>query len=68
MMQNTPGIALGLENGSALEVIDNDYRIITSMKNKNAWKVFWNKGKYYREKLPKDGDFAPLSDLLYPNT
>ena len=68
MMQNTPGVAIGLDNGSAIQIVDNEYRIITSMKNKNAWKVYWKRGQYYREKLPKDAGFATLQSLLWTHT
>lgn len=64
MMNKTRGIAIALENCTAIEIIDNNYRILTSMKNRNAWKVYWHKGHYVKEKLNKDGDFLPLSGLL----
>lgn len=64
MMRKTRGIAIALENCTAIEVVDNSYRIITSLKNKNAWKVYWRGGRYFREKLPKDGNYLPLHGLL----
>ena len=64
MMKKTAGVALALENGAAIEIIDEGFRIITSMKNKNAWKIFYRKGKYHKIKLPKDKDFMPLGNLL----
>ena len=64
MMRTTPGIAIGLDNGAAIEIINDSYRIITSMRNKNGWRVYWHKGNFYREKLPKDKDFMPLRSLL----
>ncbi len=67
MMRRTPGIAIALDNGAALEVIDNRYRIITSMRHKNGWRVYWHRGNYHREKLPKNGDFDSLQNLLEKN-
>jgi dipeptidase E len=64
MMLKTRGIAIALENCSAIEVVDNSYRILTSMKHKNAWKVYWHKGQYIKQKLARKGDFQPLSELL----
>jgi dipeptidase E len=64
MMRNTNGVAIALENCTAIEIVDNKYRILTPMMNKNAWKVFWHKGNYVKEKLNKNNDFLPLSDLL----
>lgn len=67
MMKSTKGIAIALENCSAIEIVDDEYRIITSMKNKNAWKVYWHKGNYIKEKLAKNSSFLPLSELLAKN-
>ncbi|NKB36162.1 MAG: peptidase E [Gammaproteobacteria bacterium] len=67
MMQKTAGVALALENGAAIEIIDKRFRIITSMKNKNAWKVYYQKGKYHKEKLPENEGFMPLNKLLSRN-
>ncbi len=64
MMRKTRGIAIALENCTAIEVVDDKYRILTSMKNKNAWKVYWHNGNYIKEKLVKNTDCLPLSDLL----
>ena len=64
MMKKTPGIAIALENGTAIELVDDRFRILSSLKNKNAWKVYWHKGRFYKEKLEKDQDFLALTDLL----
>ena len=64
MMRSSSGVAIALENCTAIEIVDNKYRIITSMMNKNAWRVFWHKGNYVKEKLPKNNNFLPLPDLL----
>ncbi len=64
MMKHCKGIAIALENGTAIEVVDNNYRIITSMQRKNVWKVYWHKGHYIRQKLAGNGEFLPLSALL----
>ena len=37
---------------------------IISMKNKNAWKVYWCRGQYFREKMAKNGKFQALAGLL----
>jgi dipeptidase E len=64
MMKNTKGVAIALENCTAIKIVGDEYRIITSMKNKNAWKVCWHKGSYIKEKLAKNTELLPLSDLL----
>lgn len=64
MMQTTKGIALALENCSAIEIVDDSYRILSSMKNKHAWKVYWQDDRYVKEKLQESDGFLPLCDLL----
>jgi len=63
MMKTTYKIpALALENGAAIEVIDNKFRIITSMEKSNGIKCFWKKGMFYEDSFEK-GVFHELSDL-----
>lgn len=67
MMQNTPGVAIALDNCAAIEVIDNGYRILTSSGKKNAYRVFWRAGEYYREKLEKTRNYMNLNELIIKN-
>ncbi len=64
MMQTTPGIAVALENGSAIQIIDDRYRILTSLKNRKAWLVAWRGQHYLRQSLTADNQFRPLAGLL----
>jgi dipeptidase E len=63
MMRKTPGVVLALENCSAIEIADGKFRIISSKKAANAYKVYWEKGKFRHEKIPKRKDFLPLGIL-----
>ena len=64
MIKEKGGMAIALENCSALEVVDNKYRIITSSKKSNAYLLYRRNGKVIEEKLHKDNDFRVLSELL----
>lgn len=64
MMQKHSGVAVALENGSALEIIDQQYRVITSQNRKNAWKIYWHKDTFYKLKLEKNKALRPLHELL----
>lgn len=64
MMRNTPGVAIAIDNCCAIEIIDDKYRIISSKPTAKAYKVYWQRGKYYREVIKKKKDFKPLPDLL----
>ena len=58
MMKNTPGMAIALDNCSALEIIGDKVRVITSKNNANAYKVYWKKGKYHQHNLAKNTLFS----------
>ena len=64
MMKTTRGIAIALDNCAAIEIVDDQYRVLTSAQRKNAWCVYWKNGVYYKEALPKDGVFRSLARLL----
>ncbi|MGV8169635.1 MAG: Type 1 glutamine amidotransferase-like domain-containing protein [Candidatus Nanoarchaeia archaeon] len=64
MMKNTSVVAIALDSCSALEIIDDKYRIITSRKNAKAYKVFWKTGKYNVREIKSVKEFMFLSDLL----
>lgn len=47
MMKSTYKItAIALDNGAALEINDNKYRILTSIEGAKAKKCYWKNGKY----------------------
>ena len=66
-------VGIMLSNCSALEIIDDKYRIITSpvkehnIKNAYAIKGYWLNNKYYEEKLDLSNEFKPLISLLEKN-
>lgn len=64
MMKKSSGIAVALDNCAAIEIIDDKYRIITSAARKNGWRIYWKKGEFYKEALPKDGEFHSIESLL----
>lgn len=66
MMRTTPGIAVALDNGTAIEIVDDQYRILRSMRNRNAYRVFRYGGEYVRERLPAGMQWLPLRELLNP--
>ncbi len=65
MMRTTPKVvAIALDNCCALEVIDNKFRIIKSKTNARAHKIYWKKGKYFKQEIPSIKKFEDLSNLL----
>lgn len=65
-------IGLSLSNCSAIEIIDDTYRIIKSIPNDNnftpyALKTYWSGEECVTEELGKTLEFRPLSNLLFRN-
>jgi dipeptidase E len=64
LMRKTAGVAVAVENCCAIEIVDNTFRVISSKKTANAYKVFWTNGIYREVKLEKLDQLQPLSHLL----
>lgn len=69
-LKNKDKVGIMLSNCSCIEIVDNEYRIITSevkahnIKEAYALRGFYQDGKYYEEKLEESTEFKPLSKLL----
>ena len=57
-------VGIMLSNCSALEIIDDKYRIITSSNDGYAYKTYWYNNKYYEEKLQLNGEVESLNNLI----
>jgi len=64
VMRRTTEIGLAFDNCSAIEIVDDKYRIITSNRQANAYRVYWKNGKYHEEIIDKKKTFSPLDELL----
>jgi dipeptidase E len=65
MMKRTPRIvAIALDECTAIEIIDDTYRILSSTPTSKARKAFWRKGRYYIEDIPAGEGINSLSSLL----
>lgn len=67
LMKKTPGVAIAVDNCCSIEVVDKDYRIVSSKNSANAYKVYWKNGKYFEQIIKKDKKFQPLEILLQKN-
>lgn len=68
MMRTTKGVAIALENRSAISIKDDRYRVITSGAHKNVWRIYWYKGQYFKEKLKNDGVYRSVRQLIQPES
>jgi len=64
MMRRTPGVAIALENCTAIQIVDDRYRILSTRRGKQAYRVCWRRGRYLREPLKACEDFRALGTLL----
>jgi dipeptidase E len=64
VMRRTTEIGLAFDNCSAIEIVDDKYRIITSNKQANAYRTYWKNGQYHEEIIEKKKTFSPLDELL----
>ncbi len=72
-LKNKDKVGIMLSNCACIEIVDNEYRIITSevkahnIKEAYALRGFYRDGKYYEEKLEVSSEFKPLEELLSKN-
>jgi dipeptidase E len=64
MMVTTPVIAVAVDNCCAIEIIDNNYRIISSKLSANAYRLFWKSERFFKHVIEREMKFRPLSELL----
>ena len=69
MLKENNQIGFAMSNCTALEIVDDKYRLITSdASNHNieafGLKIYWKDGKYIEEKLDTSIKFKPLSELF----
>jgi dipeptidase E len=60
MMKTTRGVAIGVENNAALHIKDDQYRVLASKKNKKAYLIYWDQGKYIKQALKPSDKFQFL--------
>ncbi len=64
MMKKNKGVAIAIDNCCAIEIIDDQYRVIKSKKTANLYKVYWQKGKYFKEMIVVKKELQSIDKLL----
>lgn len=65
MMRKTYGIvAIALEDCSAIEILDDKYRIISAKENAQAYKIYWHQGKFIEEIIEQSENYKILNDVI----
>ena len=69
LLKTSDQIGLSMSNCTALEIIDNEYRLITSDASYHGieaygLKSYWENGEYLQEIIDDSEEFKPLDELL----
>lgn len=64
MMKITDTVAIALDNCTALEIVDDEYRIISSDSLARAYKTYWKDGIYHEEVIEEKDEFLSIDTLL----
>ncbi len=64
MMKSTSGVAIALSNCSAIEIMDDNFRLLSSGCDGQAFKTFWKEGLYHEIPLEISGTYRSLTELL----
>ncbi len=64
MMKTTSGVAIALEDCCAIVIVDDEYRVLSSVKGRKAYKVYWKKDTFHKEVIEPSSTFMPLIPLL----
>lgn len=72
LLKTSGQIGLAMSNCTALEIIDDKYRLITSDASYHGieaygLKLYWKDEEYFEEKIDTSLDFKPLNELLRKN-
>lgn len=63
-LKNIDSVGIMLSNCAALEIINDQYRLILSEEKSYGIKAYWDKDKYIEGKIPVTDKFKNITDLL----
>ena len=64
MIAKRGGIGIACDNNAAIEIVGNDYRVLTSTPNAKAYKLFKRDGRAIVTELTQSSEYIPLDNLL----
>jgi dipeptidase E len=64
MMKGSKGVAFALDECCSLVLHGDKYRVLSSVKGRKAYRVFWKKGVFVEEHLEESKVFRPFGPLL----
>jgi dipeptidase E len=63
MMRTEGGVGIGLDDGCAIHILDDEFRILASQPNAVAHRIEWVEGALREESLVPHHAFRPLAEL-----
>jgi len=64
IMQRTPGVGIAMDDCAAIEILNNEFRIIGSKNGTIGKRFFYKAGKLKIERLEQDSNYKSLDSLL----
>lgn len=68
MVQETEDMGIAIENKCAILFKDNEYKVMKTADNANAYKVFYQNDQVVQEKIIQDEYFRDLAELYLTNS
>jgi dipeptidase E len=63
MMKGERGVGVGLDDGCAIQIRDDHYRILSSMEGSVGHLIYWSSDELAEQVIPPHVDFKPLASL-----
>ena len=64
MIAKRGGIGIACDNNAAIEIVGEQYRVLTSAPAGKAYKFFKRNGNVVPVELSQDSEYRPLANLL----
>ena len=64
MIAKRGGIGIACDNNAAIEIVGDNYRVLTSAPNAKAYKLFKRNGRVIVSELRQGDEYTPLANLL----
>ena len=64
MTRNLNRVSIGLDECCAIQIVDDNYRILSSVKGRGAYRVYWKDGVFHEDRIAETKELKPLGPLL----
>ena len=64
IMKKTTGVGICIDDRCALEIINDEYKIVKSKEDANSFQTYWKKGKYFENEIISKNKYNDLNTIL----